>query len=304
MSITSIVFEVVLVLGVTLAIAYGVVVTLHLRRIPPVPSAALAAADANSDDPSLDQPTYWSRGEAFEEQWQGSRGYDRAPNPMFDSSGALRPGQNWTDALVTPVLSPLRPSRFNDPGYWRSYLPKVLVTWLVLFIGIPVVVAVINQTQVGAIAPFVPGALQREVPSHGSSFAQPVSCPTTTRSNPTGPSSSAAVKVAYSDDGKVVNVHPDGELSVRYLYGNPVTSPGAPLCLDQAQSTPGQAVFTAGPSGTGYLYLPQPNGARVVKIQVVAHDVPVNLLLLVVALVAVVVDIVLTRKLRELVTSR
>jgi hypothetical protein len=146
-------------------------------------------------------------------------------------------------------------------------------------------------------------SLQRQVPSHRSSFAQPVNCPTTTESNPTGPSSSAAVKVAYSDDGEIVNVHPNGEVSVRY-NGNPVTSPGAPPCLDEAQSSPGRAVFTAGPSGTGYLYLPQPNGARVVKIQVVARDVLVNLSLLVVALVAVVVDIVLTRKMRRVVMSR
>jgi hypothetical protein len=43
--------------------------------------------------------------------------------------------------------------------------------WLVIFIGIPVVGAVIGGTSVGSISSFVPSGSQRVVPSDGTSFS-------------------------------------------------------------------------------------------------------------------------------------
>ena len=133
--------------------------------------------------------------------------------------------------------------------------------WLVIFIGIPVVGAVIGGTSVGAISSFVPSGSQQLVPSDGTSFSRPVTCTTTARSDPK-PALASAVRIAYSDDGEIFNVRPGGEVTVRYIYGDPVISPGTPLCLDQAKSTPGLAVFVVGSSGVALCTCHSQTGPR------------------------------------------
>lgn len=98
--------------GVFLAALYGALATERLLRVTKLMPLA---ADHGEGSASNEVPTMRFEGEAFEERWQGSRGYARPTDPAA--------GQNWTDRLVIPVLSPLRPSRFGDPSYWRSAQP-------------------------------------------------------------------------------------------------------------------------------------------------------------------------------------
>jgi hypothetical protein len=172
--------------------------------------------------------------------------------------------------------------------------------WLVIFIGIPVVGAVIGGTSVGAISSFVPSGSQQLVPSDGTSFSGPVTCTTTARSDPK-PALASAVRIAYSDDGEIFNVRPGGEVTVRYIYGGSGHFARHAALPGPGEEHPRTRRLHGRFLGGGSVYVPQPNGAQVAKLEVVSLNVAVDFLLAAVALVAIFVAIVLTRRLRRAV---
>jgi hypothetical protein len=116
-----------LVVGIALGVLYGLLTVMAVVRVSRL-ARWQRAPGASPDDTSADVPRFVSRGEPFEESWQGSEGYARPDAPA----------ENWVDRLIVSVVTPLRPSRFNDRTYWRSALPFVVVTRFVLFVGVPV----------------------------------------------------------------------------------------------------------------------------------------------------------------------
>jgi hypothetical protein len=82
------------------------------------------------DDQQLPQQVF--EGESFESQWGGSEGYGRATDG--------RAGENWMDRIIVAVVTPLSPSRFQEPGYWTRYVPVLLAVTLLLTLLIVLVV--------------------------------------------------------------------------------------------------------------------------------------------------------------------
>ena len=272
--------------GVFLAAFYGVLATVRLIRVTKLTPLA---ADHGEASASNEVPTMRFEGEAFEERWQGSRGYDRPADPAA--------GQNWTDRLVIPVFSPFRPSRFGDPSYWRRYLPGVLCVWAFFFVVLPLLIAL-----VGHLGSFSPSAEQRAVPSHSAAYVStPTGCD---GSAPPAAPSTKAVPIDFTDDSHIVDVPAGSLVAIRYLYGRPLFSPGTPLCPIPSLEKSGVVVYRAAGSGSGYVYLPQPNGTQVVEIEVSWWRNPVLLGSLVVSALVVVYDVVVSVWLRRAVRSR
>jgi hypothetical protein len=277
--------------GAVVAGLYAVLSAIRLLQIRRQ-RATPRPTDAAAQDSASDVPMYRFKGEVFEDVWQGSRGYERPDAPNID--------ENWTTRLIPAVFAPLRPSRFSDPSYWTRYLPGVAITWALVFLVLPLLVGALVQPSTGSSATFTPTAAQRVVPAHGVYVSQPRNC---SGANAADASSDPAVGITDNDDGVVFSVRPGGRVTVTYLYGRPVFSPMSPLCPDTALDTVGHANYVAANSGSGFVYIPQPNGTVVAEIQVTApHSVP--LLLVVFALVLFVLDIVLTigmkRSMRDL----
>ena len=277
------------VFGVALAIFFGFFTAVQLNRVRRMP--VLRPDGAN--DATTEIPTWRFKGEEFERTWQGSRGYDGPPDPQA--------GENWTDRVIVPVVTPLRPSRFNDRSYWTTYLPTVGIMWVVLFIALPLLFGVFVRPTVGPISTFTPTQEQREVPANGPFVSAPSACQ---GQPPNSLSSDTRVRITYADDSTVFGVHPGGRVVVAYIYGKPLFSPDAPLCPVASEPSAGQMNFVASGSGTGFVYMPQPNGTVVVEVKVTATHTALFVGLAALAMLVLAIDIVLAIALRKSTNSR
>jgi hypothetical protein len=291
MSTTTVILIAIAAVGLLLAVIYGVIAAAQLiqvKRLPPLPTPGKTAPSGASQD----VPSRRFKGEAFEGSWQGSQGYERPAIPAA--------GENLADRLFVSTFTPLRPSRFGDSSYWNRYLPGVLIIYLGLFIGVPLVVAVIAQPTTCALSTFTPTQAERAVPGHGSYLSQPNACGHGSHR----PGSGQSQRINYADDGTVFGVHPGGVVVVTYLYGKPLFSPGAPLCADPSGDADGVVSYVAAASGTGFIYIPQPNGTVVTRITVTSDLTGPQLLVVIIALGVVVVDVVLTVLLKRSARGR
>lgn len=80
----------------------------------------LVRADPEPQDGESPERVF--RGLEFERDFKGSLGYGQADPP---------PPNNWTDRLIIPVVTFLRPSQFGKPGYWRHVLWTVVLAWAI-----------------------------------------------------------------------------------------------------------------------------------------------------------------------------
>jgi hypothetical protein len=265
--------------GLIFAVVFAWQASRQLARVRKTPPLA-APAHALAADPSDDVPTMRFKGEQFEQRFGGSRGYDR-PAGAWDPPDQ---GRNWTDPLIVTIVTPLRLSRFSDPKYWTRYLPGVFALQLLLFVLAPLLVIVAAAPTNGPAGTFSPTAAQRQVPAPGAAFVtDPAGC----GGSSAGATGGRPVHIAYSDDGNVFAVQPGATVIISYLYGKPVFSPDVPLCTPSAATTTdrtGVAEYRVTGSGSGYVYIPQPNGTVVAKIQV-----PADLSTLVYVVVAITV---------------
>jgi hypothetical protein len=77
---------------------------------PPVVQSPAPVVGPRRDD---EIPERIFRGQPFEQDFKGSLGYGQPDAPM---------PSNWTDRLIIPVVTFLRPSQFGKPGYWLHVL--------------------------------------------------------------------------------------------------------------------------------------------------------------------------------------
>ena len=250
------------VLGLFLAITFGFQATRLLaqaRKTPPLvtPKNALAA------DPADDLPTMRFKGEPFETRWQGSRGYER-PDDLWATAS-----RDWGGYVWVAIITRLRPSRFSDPSYWRRYLPGTFALSALFFVLIPLLIITLGQPLSGFDGTFSPSRAQRDVPVHNRAYVNdPPACGTST----TGAAAAGRIIwVSYANDANVFSVRPGDLVAVNYLYGRPVFSPGVPLCVPTTPTIAdrsGVVEYQVTDSGTGYIYIPQPNGTVVAQIDV------------------------------------
>ena len=288
MSTTDPLLVSVLAVGLVLGLFYDTTALDQLRRIRRVPP--LTRPQDPAQVAAADTPAMRFRGETFERSWQGSRGYVRGSDQ--------RAGENLADRLFVTTFYPLRPSRFNDTSYWRKSLPGVGSLYLGLFLVVPLIVAAIGHSSIGRAATFNPTPSQQTVPRGGQYVSHPTDC------NIQYPQPSAVTGIDDTSGGKVFYVDPGASVVVSYLYGKPLFSPGSPLCPEPAHGNPGLATYVAGASGSGFVYIPQPNGTVVAKISVVqrgtfALQSVLIFVLFVLTLMVSVVGIVLTILIRS-----
>jgi hypothetical protein len=277
--------------GILLAVVYGVSAIARLVQVRRL--SVLRNRDVSSvREAGADSPAQRFKGEGFETSWQGSKGYAQDGDPTLS--------ENWTDRLIIPVFSPLRPSRFNDRSYWAKYLPGVLLIWTALFVGLPLILFVLVRPTVGAVSSFTPTHAQRAVPGHGSFVDKPTDCPIGTAHDTRDP----VVDITYADDSTVFAVPVGGEVVISYIYGRLAFSPTSPLCPDPPKDTAVRAYFVASAPGTGYVYLAQPNRTIVAKIEVNASDAAVLAAFVLLALTVALLDIALTVLVRRAVRDR
>ncbi len=283
--------------GLLVAVIFGVRARWRLaevRKTPPLGTPA-GTGEADRSDPANDVPTMRFKGEAFESSWQGSRGYARPEAPV----------ENWTDRLIVPVVTPLRPSRFSEPSYWRRYLPGVFLTWSVLFVALPLLIVGIDHPTNGVVGTFSPSAAQRDVPARNNDY---VSDPGACGSSRSGASAGARpVPITDVDNGNVFWVQAGSLVAVTYYYGRPVFSPGVPLCDPTGpavRDTSRVVEYQVSGSGTGYIYIPQPTGTVVAEIEVSNDASTVVYVLLGLTAIALGVDVVLMLRLRRETRAR
>jgi hypothetical protein len=292
-----------LLVGIFFASLYGVFATVALARASRA-STWRRRSGVSGGEASTDVPRFVFQGEPWEENWQGSSGYER-PDP--------RARENLVDRLIVGIVTPLRPSRFRDPSYWRSYLPIVIVIQVMALIGLPIVAFLLIPAPAPAATGFTPTQVQRSAPRQGLSTGEPTACPNgspVSNGNGPGPQSNSAVAIGADGDGRIYTVDPGSHIVISYYTGfRPSFSHGAPLCpaaLTKGSSPSTKADYVASKTGTGFVYFPEPGGwAYVAEIDVVAHAqryVPTYLL--VITLAIVVIDIVLMIKLRNVSRSR
>ena len=294
---------VIAVLGLCLALFYGVRASVHLARVKKLRPLAADRGVAVQTDVAHEVPSMRFHGEAFEARWQGSRGYAGEDYGQGAATpDGLRVGENWTDRLVIPLVKPLRPSRFSDPKYWTRYLPGVFLTWVVLFVGIPLVSSAIAQTSTGAVGSFVPSAQQRAVPDHSTDYV--TNAPVCSHPASSAATSSPPVWVSDTGDGTVFAVPHDRTVGIRYLYGRPVFSPGVPLCALALDDRSGVVEYRSTASGAGFIYLAQPNGTVVAKIEIAPDYSSVVFLVLALSAIVICFDVAVTLRLRRATTAR
>jgi len=284
----------VVVLAIAGALAYGVRTVWRTARLKK--TAPLATPRSGTPaDPAREVPSMRFKGEIFESDWQGSRGYTRPTNPTAD--------ENWTDRLVIATWSRLRPSRFGDRRYWTHYLPGVRLTFLVLVLGGALFAAAYVQPTSGDAGGFTPSAQQRAVPDLNSDYVTtPDDCDPTIN---TTPPPAKAIAVNWSNDGNILWVPARSVVAITYLYGKPVFSRGTPLCTPAPPSGRANVVdYRAADSGSGYIYLPQPNGTIVVRIDIAPNYTSFFVLLVVLLLIVVGLDVFLARRLRRATSAR
>ncbi|HEY6428587.1 MAG TPA: hypothetical protein VIX84_15300 [Acidimicrobiales bacterium] len=247
-------------LGLISAVVFGVQARRHLARVLETPPLARPHS-ANAADPAADVPTMRFKGQPFESRWGGSEGYERTDETWERAS------RNWTDYVIAPVVTVLRPSRFSDPSYWTRYLPGVYALRISVLIVLPLLFLSLEQPGNGPEGTFSPSAAQRAVPVHSADYVtDPAVCGTSTSGvSPQG----QPVFVNYVDDGNVIWVRPGTRVVISYLYGKPLFSQSVPLCVPAAPGDrTGVVEYQATSSGTGYIYIPQPKGTVVAEISV------------------------------------
>lgn len=278
------------------AVVFGVQARRHLARVLETP-ALPTPHRARAADPADDVPTMRFKGQPFESRWGGSKGYEGPDETWAQASG------NWTDYLIAPVVTILRPSRFSDPSYWTRYLPGVYAVRMALFIVPALLIVGLEQPGNGPAGTFSPSAAQRAVPVHSADYVtDPAVCATSTSGvSPPG----QPVFVNDVDDGDVISVRPGTLVVISYLYGKPLFSHSVPLCVPAA---PGDRVgvveYQATSSGTGYIYIPQPNGTVVAEISVPPDYSALVYGILGATGAVIVFDIVVLLRLRRATQSR
>jgi hypothetical protein len=278
------------------AVLFGVQARRHLARVLKTPPLRTPHS-ASAADPADDVPTMRFKGQPFESRWQGSKGYDRPDEAWAQAS------RSWTDYLIVPVVTVLRPSRFSDPSYWTRYLPGVYALRMAIFIVLPLLFVTLDKPTNGTEGTFSPSAAQRAVPVHSADYvSDPAACGTSTSGVST---QSQRVFVNYVDDGNVIWVQPGTRVVISYLYGKPLFSQSVPLCVPAA---PGDRVgvveYQATSSGTGYIYIPQPNGTVVAEILVTPDYSALVYAILGVTGVVIIFDIVVFLRLRRATLAR
>ena len=112
------------------------------------------------------------------------------------------------------------------------------------------------------------------------------------------------VWVSDTDDGTVFVVPHDSIVGITYLYGRPVFSPAVPLCGLSGSGRSGVVEYRSAGSGTGYIYLPQPSGTVVARIEIERDYSAIVFLVLVLAAIVICFDVVVTFRLRRGMTAR
>jgi hypothetical protein len=182
----------------------------------------------------------------------------------------------------------------------------VFATRFVLFFVIPIMAVGLttpSPVATGAVGEFTPSPQQRAILTHNTNFE--TALPTCDASQ-VAASSSTSIAVTYQNDGSVLSVPSSGFLLISYYYGQPVFSPGIPLCAFPDERTGSVDAAPTG-SGSGYVYIPQPTGTVVTKIDVApgSSPLPVGLVLvLVIAGATLAYDFVVTLKLRRAIAPR
>jgi hypothetical protein len=305
MTIATLAAVVLASLGLISAVVFGVHTKRHLAQVLKTPPLA-TPRNANAADPADDVPTMRFKGQAFESQWQGSRGYE---SPESATDVLFTPGapatENWTDRLIVPIVTPLRPSRFSDREYWTRYLPGVLALRALIFYVLPLLIVLLQQPANGAAGTFVPTSAQRAVPAHSSDYvADPASCGSSTSAAST---SDNPIFVNYVDDGTVFSAGSGSRVIISYYYGKPVFSPDVPLCVPTTSTIghkSGAVEYQVTGSGTGYVYIPQPSGTIVAEIQVPQNDSALVFVILGLTLAVVCYDITILIRLRRATQAR
>jgi len=160
-----------------------------------------------------------------------------------------------------------------------------------LFVILPLAVyGLVNPFSVGPVGSFTPTASQREIPTRGEYVAKLSAC---SRGTSGDPQDSPTIMISYQDDGTVFLARPGGTVSINYPYRKLAFSHGTPLCAVRGASTASLDTYVAGPSGSGFIYIPQPNGTLVDKIEVVSPLAVLILYLLIFAGAVVVMDVIL-----------
>ena len=289
-----------LLVGTFFALVYGIFTAValrqasHLGRWRPTPGATPGSAGA-------DAPRYVSRGAAFEQNWQGSLGYERPPDPQAT--------ENMADRIFPSVFFSLRTSRFRDSSYWRFYLVGVLCIRAAIFIALPVLALVLIGSAPAApgVSTFSPTAAQRQALHTATLVREPRDCPTGRNvriTSSTSPNSGPVATVSANADGALYTVAAGTLVVVSSYAGYPPSfDPTAPLCPAVLAAGPRTYVhdgFIAATPGTGFVYFPEPGGlASVAQIDVTGTGRHSSLVLVVLAIAVVAVDIVLRLRLRK-----
>ena len=298
MALGTLLAVVLALLGLITAVVFGVQGRRLLAEVRKTPQLA-TPRDATAADPADDVPTMRFKGEEFERRFQGSRGYER-PDDLWAQAS-----RNWTDYLVVPVITRLRPSRFSDRSYWTRYLPTIYGIRLLAFVLLPLLITLVDQPSSGAVGTFSPTRAQRSVPASGAAYlADPPAC---AGSGAAGGAQDEPVWVSYPDDGTVFSVRPGGLVGIRYLYGKPVFSPGVPLCAPTGRGvrdTSGVVEYQVEGSGSGYIYIPQPTGTIVTQIEVARDYAPIVFVILGLTAAVLCFDAVVLVRVRRATRAR
>jgi hypothetical protein len=202
----------------------------------------------------------------------------------------------------------LRPSRFRERYYWRSYLLGVWLLRFIILFGLPLLALVlIGSPSTPASSSFTPTSAQRNALRTGTPAAEPSVCPrgqAVRLDSTTDFGSSSPTAISANDDGAVYTIPPGTHVVVSSYAGYaPRFAASTPLCpavLPAASGRPEPDGFVATTPGTGYVYFPEPGGsAFVARIDVVGSPWHSPLPLAVLALAVVATDVVLRLRLRK-----
>jgi len=296
-----------LLVAIALAGLYGVFAVTSLlgaTRRSEVRRSTQPEVTGAEREAASDRPRFVSRGEAFEVSWQGSRGYDR-PQP--------RVNENLADRLFVSVFFMLRPSRFADRTYWRTYMPIVIGLSAVIFVGLPLVAFLIFPTS--SETAFAP--IQHRAVAAGT-VHQRIACPGASGGSSVGPADPAlgpVTTVSADDPGATYLVATGGRVVIRYYYGYPPAfSPGTPLCPSGVPGFAGttgglesvhEMDFVASGIGSGFVYFPEPGGsAYVARIEMVRPRGEAEIELATLLGVVVIADVLIGRRLRSIAGGR
>jgi hypothetical protein len=190
----------------------------------------------------------------------------------------------------------LRPSRFQDPGYWFVYLPIVLLVRFALIasLGLVAVASLVSSTSStpSAVSVFAPTSSQRDAIRQGLTEEPSICTGAAVRDSRQGDSPRAVVSA--NDDGEAFSLATGDTLVVSYYQGFPPTfSPGLALCRVQ-RGTVGsdqEILYLATGGGSGYIYFPEQGGWAYVNQIEISQKVSVPLPLLIFAALVLLIDV-------------